>query len=413
MTKETAPYGPFAGMNNLLPDTKLRKADSPSFVRNAVNVDLTDAGTFSRRQGSVQVVSGTDCHSFWSSDDVGFFVDGGSLYRVVSQGDVPVKSQIATVTPGLRMSYADTGLDVRASNGVQALRIKPDGAVSNWSVETPRYQPSIAAATGGSLTGGICRAVVSYTNAEGEEGATTPPVAVEVQSNGALTVSGIQHVAGLTTNVYLTPVNGDTFYLAAQPSGSTAAFSTTPENGPRPVGLMLAPLPAGNIVRHFNGRLFSAVGSTLFYSQIWQLGLCDPVQNRIEFASQITVVEPCMTGIYVVADKAYWLAGEISQAPLVVALPYGATPGTSGSDPRRSIAWWVSERGMVIGDQTGVVKNVQEKDVAVDPAVVGAALFREQDGMKQMIASLFSPQSTVVAARSYMEAEVVRKETLL
>jgi hypothetical protein len=73
----------------------------------------------------------------------------------------------------------------------------------------------------------------------------------------------------------------------------------------------------------------------------------------------------------------------------------------------------MSERGMVMGTQDGQVANLQEKNVAVDPAIVGASLFREQDGMKQMVSSLFSPQSTVIAARSFMDAEIVRKETEL
>jgi hypothetical protein len=49
----------------------------------------------------------------------------------------------------------------------------------------------------------------------------------------------------------------------------------------------------------------------------------------------------------------------------------------------------MSERGMTVGAPGGQVENVQEKNVAVDPALAGASLYREQDGMRQMIASVF------------------------
>ena len=94
-------------------------------------------------------------------------------------------------------------------------------------------------------------------------------------------------------------------------------------------------------------------------------------------------------------------------------LPYKAVIGTSGQVPNSNNVFWMSERGMVVGTQNGEVSNMQENKVAVEPALVGASLFREQDGMKQMVASLFGPQQTVMAARSYMDAEVIRKETSL
>lgn len=404
--------GPFAGMNNRLPESKLATADA-AFVRNAVNVDLNAAGTFSRRAGTTQQLAGVECHSLWSSAGVAFYVDGSKLYRISGPAEALEKTEIATVTPGLRMSYADTGLDVRASNGVQALRISRSGAVSDWAVPTPRYLPLLSAAGGGSLAAGVCRAVVSYTNALGEEGATGYPVTVYVPENGVITVSGIAHVAGLTTNLYLTPANGDVFYLAGQPTGTSFVIPVAPDNSVRPVGLLLAPLSAGQIVRLSLGRLLSALGNILHFSEVRQLGLANPAKNYIQFPEAITMLEPCKAGVYVSAGKTYWIPGDVASGELIEVLPYGATPGASGETPDGESVWWMSERGLVIGDRSGAVKNVQERNVAVDSAVVGAAMFREQDGMKQVVASLFSPESTGLSARSYMDAEIVRKETEL
>ena len=59
--------GPFLGENNRLPDTRLSSQDG-TFVRYAVNVDLSDSNTFKRRKGTSLTVSGADVGSLWSAD---------------------------------------------------------------------------------------------------------------------------------------------------------------------------------------------------------------------------------------------------------------------------------------------------------------------------------------------------------
>ena len=85
MSTETAPLGPFAGMNNRLPDHQLgiveRGQKAGDYLRNAVNVDLTAAGTLQRRKGSTLAVPGTRCHSLWSDGEQAFYVDGTDLKR--------------------------------------------------------------------------------------------------------------------------------------------------------------------------------------------------------------------------------------------------------------------------------------------------------------------------------------------
>lgn len=69
MAKPVTTLGPFAGINNRLPDHQLniveRGRKAGDYLRNAVNVDLTSSGTLRRRKGSALVQSGTDCHSLW------------------------------------------------------------------------------------------------------------------------------------------------------------------------------------------------------------------------------------------------------------------------------------------------------------------------------------------------------------
>ena len=399
-------------MNTLLPAEKLL-SDTGAFLRNAVNVDVTDAGTVKRRQGSTSALVGDDCHSFWTHSDYAFMVDGSTLYRLTSGPSGIQRTTLTTVTPGLQFSYAHDGLGVRASNGVEALRISSDNVVAPWSVPTPRYQPLLSVSVGGSLPAGTMQFCISFMDAAGEEGATTFPVAVEVPADGVVVISGIQQQAGYTTLLYGTQPNDTEFFKIGEPASSSFVVAVKQTEGPQPVGLLMAPLPTGHIVRYLNGHMLVAAGELLYYSEPYQLGLYDPSKNYIQFPETITMIEPCQNGFYVSADQTYWVAGGIEAAELNPVLPYRAVLGTSGPVPNTNSVWWMSERGTILGTQDGQVQNLQEKNVAVDPAIVGASLFREQDGMKQMVSSLFSPQSTVISARSFMDAEVVRKETTL
>lgn len=399
-------------MNTLLPAEKLRTKGG-AFIRSAVNADVTDAGTIKRRQGTELVLPGAECHSFWTHGEFAFMADGDTLYRMTEGPTGLIQTVIATVTPGLQLSYAHDGKGVRASNGIDTLRIRPDNTAAPWAVPTPRYQPFPTASVGGSLPAGVMQFCVSYMDAAGEEGATSAPVAVEVPANGVVVVNGIPHEAGYTTLLYATQPNDTEFFKIGEPPGTSFVVAVKPEEGVQPAGLLLAPMPAGHLVRYSKGRMLVANGDMLYYSEPYMLGLYDPTKNYVQFPETITMIEPCQTGFYVSADQTYWVAGDVAAAELNPVLPYRAVMGTSGPVPNTNSVWWMSERGTILGTPDGQVENLQEKNVAVDPAIIGASLFREQDGMKQMVSSLFSPQSTVVAARSFMDAEIIRKETQL
>lgn len=166
-------------------------------------------------------------------------------------------------------------------------------------------------------------------------------------------------------------------------------------------------------MRYADGRLIVASGNILYYSELFAPTLHNPAKSYIPFAENITMIRPCDGGIYVSADETYWIAGDLASGAINTVLPYKAVFGTDSEVPNSNNVWWMSERGMVVGAPGGEVENVQEKFVAVDAATAGASLYREHDGMRQMLSSLFGTQTNVMAASSYMEFEVIRKETVL
>lgn len=410
MSANTAPIGPFVGINNRLPDHQLgiveRGRKAGDYLRNAVNVDLTAAGTLQRRKGSTLVVPGSDCHSLWSDGEKAFYVDGDTLYQY------PRIALRSGLVPGRRVSYCETPTgDVIWTNGTVLERIRA-GVSAPLGLPVPNPAPTVSASVGGSLKAGVYQVAITAANADGEESGATWPVQVNVPEGGRIEVSGLP---GTLVNIYVSPLNGDALYLAATTTASSYVIPVMGVQGAQCPTLNLRPLPAGRFVREYHGRLLVADASGLYYSEPWAYGLYNPLRGYIPLEG-ITLLEPGQTGVYVAtADKTYWLSGlDVDQLERVVELlPYGAVEGSAAHIENSNDIAWFSTRGLVIGSQDGQAKNVQEATVAVGPAQIGATLYREQDGMRQLVAAVSGAQESRAAANSFMTMEVVRKENML
>ena len=407
MSAATAPIGPFVGINNRLPDHQLGVVDrgrkAGDYLRNAVNVDLTTAGTLQRRKGSTLAQAGADCHSLWSDGEKAFYVDGTDLKRFT--GEV-VATGLAYGRP-VSFCAAPTG-DVIWTDSVR-LEAIDKGAVA---VPTPNPAPTVTASGGGALRAGYYQVCITNVASGGRESGSTWPVQVQVPDSGRIEVSGLP---GTLVNIYVSPLNGDTLYLTASTTASSYIIPVIGTQGAQCSTLNLRPLPAGRFVREYHGRLMVADASGLYYSEPWAYGLYNPLRGYIPLPG-ITLLEPGQTGVYVAtADKTYWLSGlDVDQVErMVELLPYGAVEGSSARMENSNDVAWFSARGLVIGTQDGQAKNVQEDTVAVGPAQIGATLYREQDGMRQIVSATTPQGVTRAAASSFMTMEVRRKESML
>ena len=407
MSANTAPIGPFSGINNRLPDHHLavveRGRKAGDYLRNAVNVDLTVAGTLQRRKGSTLAVPGTRCHSLWSDGTDAFYADGADLKRFT--GEV-VATGLAYGRP-VSFCKAPAG-DVIWTDGVR-IEAVGKGAVA---VPTPNPAPTVTASGGGALHAGYYQVSITAVASDGRESGSTWPVQVQVQDSGRIEVSGLP---GTLVNIYVSPLNGDALYLTASTTASSYIIPVMGAQGAQCPTMNLRPLPAGRFVREYHGRLLVADASGLYYSEPWAYGLYNPLRGYIPLPD-ITLLEPGQTGVYVAtADKTYWLSGlDVDQVERVAEmLPYGAVEGSATRIENSNDIAWFSVRGLVIGTQDGQVKNMQEENIAVGAAQVGATLYREQDGMRQLVAAVSGAQESRAAANSFMTMEVVRKENML
>lgn len=392
--------GPFLGINNRLPDNQLsyteRGVKLGNFVRNAVNVDFTERGSVQRRQGVAQVQAGGECHSLWSSGDDGFYVDNGTLYRFP-------RTALATGLPNRRVSFTVAGDKIVWTDGVTINQI-----IGNDNLPLTQPEPNPLPIVTTEATGSLVRGsyLVSFV-AVGASGQSAPtwPLQIDVPANGRILITGITGAV----RIFLSGPNGQELFFYATAVG--AVDIPLPAEGAMLTTLHYRPMPPGDIVRYHKGRLLVASGNTLFYSQPYATGLYDPTRGYIPFPEPITMVAPVQSGVFVSTDKTYFLAGDdIEKSEVIERLPFAAVFGTDTRSEHDESVWWYSEHGTVQGTPEGEVEVVNFRNVVPTQAQSGASLYREQDGMRQIISSLTSGDFSRAAASSFIDAEVIRKE---
>lgn len=167
-------------------------------------------------------------------------------------------------------------------------------------------------------------------------------------------------------------------------------------------------MPGGRIVRMHNGRLLTAKGAVLRKSQPYAYGLHDPVADYTPFPADITVLEPVTGGVYVVADKTYFIASDFESEREIQ--PFGAAFGSAVRRPDGLGVHWFSDRGLVLADEQGVVRQLHSERFHTPKAQEAATLVREQDGLRQLLAATRGQSgASVAAASSFMDAQIIKK----
>lgn len=170
----------------------------------------------------------------------------------------------------------------------------------------------------------------------------------------------------------------------------------------------LGPMPAGSCIAHHGARLLVAVGSVLVYSEPFLPHLRDPARGYEMFPADITCIAAVEGGVFVLADKTYFIAGGFPAQSVRAVLQYGG-PAQQATYSKDGGAHWMSTRGICSCNAAGELQNLQEKHVAMRVEGSAATLYREADGMEAIVASLSKASSTAAGVGSYAEARIVRK----
>lgn len=379
----TQPIGPFLGINNRLPDFALHKDKVGDFVRGAINVDLTNAGTFVRRKTASLLQSLTAPHSLHGN----LLVIDSALYSAT----LPNYSQtlVKLLSSNDRMSYVDFNGDTYFSNGTDSGRVS-NGDVFPIGLPLPS-EPAMAAIPG-ALPAGWYQVAVSYANSvTGEEGGVSPSQNFHLTSDGALRITLPAATSGAThINVYVSTLNGSIPLLQTTvATGTISVDVTTIAIGREAVQRYEAPLPAGRLFL-FNGCLCSYKDNVVYEGLPFRPGYYLPSEGGVRFPANVSNCVPAQNGIYVVADKTYWIPGtRITTAEGIIqdVLPYGGVYGTEFEAPHKSQYGWFGAKGFVIASTQGEVEAVMTETITVSslPSEGFSTVF--EDGCNRRVVS--------------------------
>lgn len=394
---KTQPIGQFLGINNRLPDFAL-STEKGSYLRSADNVEITNSGNVVRRKVPVLLQAMTGAHSLYGN----FFVRASVLYKATFS--LYAETLVKVLTSNDPMSYAVINGDTYYSNGTDSGRISAAGTWYPWALPTPA-SPTVATTTG-TLFKGWYQVAVGYVNSStGEEGGVSASSNYHLTATGGLLITLPAATTGAThINVYVSMVNGSIPMLQTTVATGTASVTISTHTLGRESNQRYEdPLPAGTRIFEFNGRLCSVNGADLFYGIPYRPGYYLPVENRIPFPEDISVAAPNQGGVYIAADKTYFLAGQDIGTVEVVrdVLPYGAVPGTEFNVPNKPVVGWFGEKGIVLADTQGAAEAVMTDTVDVVPPVSGFSTVLETRGYRRVVSCGWCLNLENLAATTY------------
>jgi hypothetical protein len=377
---KTIALGPFKGINTRLPDFALSSKDPNSpgdWLREAVNVDIDNAGRLRRRRAATLIQALTAPHSlFTAKDGTRYLVLSSVLYRIT----LPSYSQsmVAVLSGNDPVRYLEEGGSLYWSNGIDSGRIESG---INFPIGLPTPAAPSASTVVGTLPAGSYQiAVAHYNSITGEEGGVSASTAYSLAANGGIRVALPSPVTGAThVNVYVSTLNGSVPMLVASVvAGATyrdvlteASITSGREASQR----YEDPLPAGVLFMH-NGRLCSFSGSSVYIGVPYRYGYYVPSEGYMLFKDAVTNAVSAQNGVFITTEaNSYWLAGTdaLDVQGIVDVLPYGAVPGTAFTFPHSNKVGWFGAQGFVIGNPTGEVSAVMADTVQVTPPASGVS----------------------------------------
>lgn len=388
------------GVDNRQPDYEL----PANVLRDAVNVDVLTNGAIRRRKGIIQRRVDAGAHSLYS--------DGAKLYwatatALKSAGNDFVPTTLLTDTRlASPLSYTTVHGITFFSNEAISGTITAAGIHAPWGIAPPAAAPTVTGPGGDRLYQVTCTFVL----ATGEEsGAPRGATAFASDDDQSLVVTAIPQPTDsrvTAVRLYSTAIDGEIFYQHTDlPVGVTSCTLSAPHGRGQTLRTQFcAPPPPGQLVEHLNGRLYVASGNVLWITEPLNYGLVDLRQGFVMFSERITLVAAAVDGLYVSADRTYFLrAPGTPEMALEWILPYKAVERTSMEVPNSQNVIWFSERGFVIGSPGGQAVNPSEGKVAVEQARAGCIGIVERDGDKRFVAVIPDGTDSPLAAADFIE----------
>lgn len=374
---------PIAGMNNVVADDGLQQGgDSPKlYLRDAVNLDITDTGRLKLRQGAEQI-SPFSFKNIWQSplhNDV-FATLESEFVKLDSQtwqhevlakiGHIQICYQVIN-----NLVYIASELGLWTYNGK---------VIHPLTIDTPAMPMLTMQGNGGSLKSGTYSVAISWLRDQ-QESALSQVVSdqIELTSNGNL---DDQAFASIQINlpycfdqsithvrIYITDRNGGELLLHSDhPISKSNVTISSLDLGMTARFKGLSPMPTGRYMKYWQGRLLTADKNLLRFSEPMAYHLHDEKFGFVIMPQRITFILPVDSGIWIgQVTHVVFLTGtnpaemtfqsKTSHAPV----PDSAIEidnndiGPDISQGGNTTALWLAENGYILGTSSGQIIELQ------------------------------------------------------
>jgi hypothetical protein len=398
MAKNVTAYG-FKGMSNL-PGAAAKLLDderqiSPKIVLNA---DVTDGGAINIRTGFKETKALTNCHSLWAGSAMLCVAEGANAPQALFRIEGEQAWELCEVTgPRAPVNFVEIKDLVYASNPYWKAAYDLLGTLRSWGISLPPA-PRVNLVDGDMPPGTY---FVAYTNVEGGRlGGNGPLTKIAWEGESA----GLQ-LLNIPSGAlcWVTHPNGGELFVAVVSAGVIS--SASPGLQPLPT-FTAAPPPGFSHFIYEHGRIWGARAKQLFFSDPNQYELFRD-GNYLPFTEDLVLLAPVTGGLFANSLTSSWFLDGTDPAQMKMEkVGDGAIPGTlamaqmsgpsvgGGYEISRKLTQmpspvWMTKHGIVVGTHTGHVVHLTEAKVRINSRTQGAGLYRVQDGIPQVLMSLY------------------------
>lgn len=400
MSDETLPLGPWPlGVNNIdhPQSPAFQPGESGAQLRTAENVDINRSGHTRRRGGYTARLTLNRAHSLVSIGGYLLLASEGTLYRVEPR-DWSMEA-IALNVGDAPLTYALLGTDVlwssEQSNGLIRQRRR-----APWGL--PIAPSPVTTTVPGSLRAGRYLIAATWETLDGLESGFRQPAVVQVPENGGVQVTiGAPPEAATAVNLYASEADGrELYWVKTLQVGDPLIVDQVGQSTDLCDMAGLYPPPLGQIVRTYRGYTLVASGSALYWSQPMGPHHFRRSSDVQLFSDRIVMLEPLADGFFVAVEDGptWWVAGddphswmprEVDTIPVsegtALRMQSGQLPWLNVPDA--PVVVWSSARGLAVGLPDGSVQHPTESRFATDTYEQAALLYREESGIRQIIAA--------------------------
>lgn len=378
----------FRGLNNVVDPLRL----DLDWLVQADNVDISDTGGLSKRDGYALSMAGTFTGAASSLDHTRMYVvdDGGALKAMAGAATaVTLRSGLSSAP----MHWAEVNRRMFYNNGVDAGIIEPDNTVLDWRWPTPAA-PAVAAVTG-TLPAGQYRVACTYVLADGRETGSSDYTEITLVEGQALQISGVPQLAGAITRTYIAPADSTVFLLAR--SGTLTAFvwNLSPDSlGIELATQDLAALPlTADVIQVWRGRIYAAMymaepnQTVVWFSKPLGFHLFDLQKDFFLVSGRVTMLAPHTSALVIgTGENVYAYDGK----QLEQLIAHGVVPGwcwVADEEPK------TGDASLLIWTQRGLCRfppfvNLTSDRVSVAPGVQAGAALIAANGQKKFVVAL-------------------------